>query len=107
MCYATDDLCFLGMGTLCNPPPPWGGGLRGSWDANYPPPPQGASGQQLVVKGMNPRSQWASKAPNGGMLARWACAGHLFLPVPHRWPFRGCTKGAHLAQCSYLGVWLY
>ena len=23
------------------------------------PPPQGASGQQLVVKGMNPRSQWA------------------------------------------------
>ena len=36
-----------------------------------------------------------------------ARAGHLLCPVPHRWPSRGCTKGAHLAQCSYLGVWLY
>ena len=43
----------------------------------------------------------------GGTLARQARAGHLFGPVPHQWPFRGCTKGAHLAQCSYLGVWLY
>ena len=40
-----------------------GGRLRGSWDANYYPPPQGASGQRLVVKGTNPRSRWALKAP--------------------------------------------
>ena len=38
-----------------------------------------------------------------GTLARRARAGHLFGPVPLRWPFRGCTKGAHLAQCSYFG----
>ena len=43
----------------------------------------------------------------GGTLAHRARAGHLFGLVPHQWPFRGCTKGAHLAQCSYLGVWLY
>ena len=43
----------------------------------------------------------------GGTLVRQARAGHLFGPVPHRWPFRVCTKGARLAQCSYLGAWLY
>ena len=43
----------------------------------------------------------------GGTLARRARAGHLFGPVPHQRPFRGCTKGAHLAQSSYLGVWLF
>ena len=32
-----------------------------------PPPPKGASGRQLVVKGMSPRSQRAPKAPNGVM----------------------------------------
>ena len=32
-----------------------------------PLPPQGASGRQLVVKGMSPRSQRAPKAPNGVM----------------------------------------
>ena len=26
---------------------------------------------------------------------------------PFQWPFRGCAKGAHLAQCGYLGAWLY
>ena len=39
-----------------------------------------------------------------GNLARRARIKHLFGPVPHQWPIRGCTKGAHLAQCSYLGV---
>ena len=43
----------------------------------------------------------------GGTLVRRARAGHLFGPVPHWWLFRRCTKGAHLAQCSYLGAWLY
>ena len=38
----------------------------------------------------------------GGTLARRAHARHLFGPVPHQWPFRGRTKGAHFAQCSYL-----
>ena len=47
------------------------------------------------------------KRNSGGTLARRARAGHLFGPVPLQWPFRGCTKGAHLEQCSYLGVWLY
>ena len=45
----------------------------------------------------------APKAPNGGALVRQTS----FLTRTHRWPFRGCTKGAHLAQFSYLGVWLY
>ena len=31
----------------------------------------------------------------------------IFLDPCPQWPFRGCTKGAHLAQCSYLGAWLY
>ena len=29
-----------------------------------PPPPKGASGQQLVVNGTDLRSPWAQKAPN-------------------------------------------
>ena len=41
------------------------------------PPPQGASDQQLVVKGMNSRSQWAPLA-DGATLTRRARAGHLF-----------------------------
>ena len=55
----------------------------------------------------NPRPAGQPRTPRGGAVARRVRAGHLFGPVPHQWPFRGCTKGAHLAQCSYLGVWLY
>ena len=39
----------------------------------------------------------------GGTLARRASFLTRAPPVAHRW----CTKGAHLAQCSYFGVWLY
>ena len=41
-----------------------GGRLRGSWDANYPCPPPGAFGQQLVAKGVALRRPWAPKAPD-------------------------------------------
>ena len=43
---------------------------------------------------------WCSLVLKGGTLARQARAGHLFGPVPLQWPFRGCTKGPHFAQCS-------
>ena len=36
-----------------------GGDSAGPRTPTTPPPPKGASGQQLVVKGMSPRSQWA------------------------------------------------
>ena len=42
--------------------------LSSSEDANYPPPPHGASGQHLVAKGAALRSPWAPKAPD----APWA-----------------------------------
>ena len=43
-----------------------GGGATPRVPGRHPPPPprEGASGQQLVVKGMTPRSQWA-KCPMG------------------------------------------
>ena len=48
---------------------PRGGRLRGSWGADppcpSPPPPKGASVQQLVAKGAGLRSAWAPKAPEG------------------------------------------
>ena len=41
-----------------------GGGATPRVPGPPPPPREGASGQQLVVKGMTPRSQWA-KCPMG------------------------------------------
>ena len=74
------------------------------YDDNTPRPPEAKSTavqEEVAARGLGLRG-----AP-GGTLARRAHAGHLFGPVPHQWPFRGCNKGAHLAQCSYLGVSLY
>ena len=56
----------------CSPPtavtsPGGGGATPRVLGRQVPPPSQGASGQQLVVKGMSPRSQRAPKAPNGVM----------------------------------------
>ena len=42
--------------------PPGGGG--NSAGPRILSPPQGASDQQLVVKGTSPRSRWVPKAPN-------------------------------------------
>ena len=39
----------------------------------------------------------------GGTLARQARARHLLLPVPHRWPCRGCTKGAAFSAVQLFG----
>ena len=51
--------------------------------ANYPPPPPlGASGRQLVVKGMSPRSQRAPKAPRRRRRPTGLCS-HL----AHLWAF--------------------
>ena len=56
----------------------------------------------IHFQGASTKGQWGNVSAPGVRRA-----GHLFGPVPHQWPFRGCTKGAHFAQCSYLGVWLY
>ena len=90
------------------------GGTNGhTWplSGNSPPPPASLTPSRAVTQGheepISSGHDREGEAVLGGTLARRARAGHLFGPVPLQWPFRGCTKGAHLAQCSYLGTWPY
>ena len=46
-----------------------GADSAGLWTPTTPPPPQGASGQQLVAKGTGLKSLWAPKAPAGNSIA--------------------------------------
>ena len=63
--------------------PPGGGDSAGPRTPTTPPPPPlGASGRQLVVKGMSPRSQRAPKAPRRRRRPPGLCS-HL----AHLWAF--------------------
>ena len=66
----------------CEVPPGGGATPRVLGRQLPPPPPQGASGRQLVVKGMSPRSQRAPKAPRRQRRPMGLCS-HL----AHLWAF--------------------
>ena len=68
---------------LQTPTPGGGGDSAGPRTPTTPPPPPlGASGRQLVVKGMSPRSQRAPKAPRRQRRPTGLCS-HL----AHLWAF--------------------
>ena len=80
---------------------PGGGDSAGPRTPTRSPPPEGASGRQLVVKGMSPRSHRAPKAPGclWGYVATLPTCGPLLIlpPALRRW---GSPRQQEL--CSHL-----
>ena len=68
------------------PRPGGGGRLRGSQDANFPPPPLGASGQQLVAKGAASGVHGRQRRPTPHEHLPDPAPKPLATPPPHRPP---------------------